>query len=120
MASHTPYEVRQGQILKVIPRRTHRVGPDDSVYSISQRYAVSQYQLAQLNGLAPPFELKVGQRLCFPGTLDFSVLDSGIPAGVSGTGAKQPKPTPIAAAKPIPRKKFIAPAAGANGFSLAG
>ena len=112
-----PYEVRQGQILKVIPRRTHRVGPKDSVYSISQRYAVSQYQLAHLNGLAPPFELKVGQRLLLPGTLDFSVLDSGIPAGVSGAGAKQPKPTPIAAAKPaIPRKKFIAPAAAASGF----
>jgi murein DD-endopeptidase MepM/ murein hydrolase activator NlpD len=112
-----PYDMRQGQILKVIPRRTHRVGPDDSVYSISQRYAVSQYQLAQLNDLAPPFELKVGQRLLLPGTLDFSVLDTGLPAGVSSTGASQPKPTAIAAAKPtIPRKKFIAPAAGANGF----
>ena len=88
----------------MIPRRTHRVGPEDSVYSISQRYAVSQYQLAQLNGLAPPFELKVGQRLLLPGTLDFSVLGTGIPAGVSGAGAKQPKPTPIAAALAVPRK----------------
>ena len=112
-----PYEVRQGQVLKVIPRRTHRVGPEDSVYSISQRYAVSQYQLAKLNGLAPPFELKVGRRLLLPGTLDFSVLNTGIPAGVSGTGAIQPKPTPVAAAKPVvPRKKFVAPTASARGF----
>ena len=80
-----PYNLREGQALKLIPRRTHIVRPGDSVYVISQRYAVSQYQLAQLNNLAPPFELKNGQMLQLPNSLDFSVLDVGLPDGVSGT-----------------------------------
>ena len=50
-----PYNLQQGQSLKLVPRRTHIVRPGDSVYVISQRYAVSQYQLAQLHNLKPPF-----------------------------------------------------------------
>jgi murein DD-endopeptidase MepM/ murein hydrolase activator NlpD len=114
-----PFDLRQGQILKVTPRRTHVVAIEDSVYSISQRYAVSQYQLAQLNGLSAPFELRVGQRLQLPNTLDFSVLDTGLPQGIAGTGAAQPTPTPSVAkvATPAaPRKRFVAPAAGAGAF----
>ncbi len=76
-----PYNLRKEQALKLVPRRTHIVRPDDSVYVISQRYAVSQYQLAQLNNLAPPFELKNGQTLQLPNSLDFSVLDVGLPDG---------------------------------------
>ena len=72
--------LRPGTPLKVIPRRTHIVRYGISVYLISQRYAVSQYQLAKLNGLSPPFELKVGQRLQLSNTLD-TVLDVGIPSG---------------------------------------
>ena len=35
-----PYFLRKGQALKLVPRRTHIVSPGDSVYVISQRYAV--------------------------------------------------------------------------------
>ncbi len=113
-----PYTLRQGQILKIIPRRTHVVRFGDSVYVISQRYAVSQYQLAQLNNLSPPFELEVGQQLQLPNTLDFTVLDSGLPDGVSGTNVSQPTPTSIKApAGAAPRKRFVAPAVTAtSGF----
>ena len=112
-----PYSLRKGQRLKLVPRRAHIVRPGDSVYTISQRYAVSQYQLAQLNFLKPPFELKIGQKLQLPNSLDFSVLDVGLPDGITGTNIAQPAPTktsvPVA-----PRKRFVAPSlAGSSGFS---
>ena len=112
-----PYNIRKGQALKLVPRRTHIVRPGDSVYVISQRYAVSQYQLAQLNFLKPPFELKIGQKLQLPNSLDFSVLDVGLPDGVSGTNIAQPAPTKTSVPA-APRKRFVAPSlAGSSGFS---
>ena len=112
-----PYNLRKGQALKVSPRRTHIVRPGDSVYVISQRYAVSQYQLAQLNNLAPPFELKNGQTLQLPNSLDFSVLDVGLPDGISGTNIAQPTPTKTSVPA-TPRKRFVAPSlAGDSGFT---
>ena len=111
-----PYNLRKGQTLKLVPRRTHIVRPGDSVYVISQRYAVSQYQLAQLNFLKPPFELKIGQKLQLPNSLDFSVLDVGLPDGVSGTNIAQPAPTKTSVPA-APRKRFVAPSlAGSSGF----
>ena len=111
------YNLRKGQALKLVPRRTHIVRPGDSVYVISQRYAVSQYQLAQLNFLKPPFELKIGQKLQLPNSLDFSVLDVGLPDGVSGTNIAQPAPTKTSVPA-APRKRFVAPSlAGSSGFS---
>ncbi len=105
-----PFTLHQGKVLKIIPRRTHTVRHGDSVYAISQRYAVSQYQLAQLNGLSPPFEIEVGQRLQLPNTLDFSVLDSGLPAGLSGTSVVQPISVPRnSSGASTQRKRFVAP-----------
>jgi murein DD-endopeptidase MepM/ murein hydrolase activator NlpD len=112
-----PYNLRKGQALKLVPRRTHVVRPGDSVYVISQRYAVSQYQLAQLNHLKPPFELKNGQTLQLPNSLDFSVLDVGLPNGVSGTNTAKPTPTKTSVPA-APRKRFVAPSlAGSSGFT---
>ncbi len=114
-----PYQLREGQALKIIPHRTHVVRHGDSVYVVSQRYAVSQYQLAKLNNLSPPFKLKVGQRLQLPNTLDFTVLDSGLPDGVGGTNVSQPRPTQTKTkVVTVPRKRFVAPVLGAtNGFT---
>ena len=112
-----PYNLRKGQALKLIPRRSHIVRPGDSVYVISQRYAVSQYQLAQLNNLAPPFELKTGEKLQLPNSLDFSVLDVGLPDGVSHTNIAQPTRTKTSVPA-TPRKRFVAPSlAGGTGFT---
>ena len=112
-----PYNLYKGQALKLVPRRTHVVRPGDSVYVISQRYAVSQYQLAQLNHLKPPFELNNGQTLQLPNSLDFSVLDVGLPDGVSGTNIAQPTPTKTSVPA-APRKRFVAPSlAGSSGFT---
>ncbi|MBL6596322.1 MAG: M23 family metallopeptidase [Candidatus Puniceispirillum sp.] len=113
-----PYIIAKGQALKIVPRRTHIVRPGDSVYVISQRYAVSQYQLAELNDLAPPFELTVGQTLQLPNSLDFSVLDIGLPGGISETNIAQPASTVAKSSAPAaPRKRFVAPSsAGGSGF----
>ena len=105
-----PFTLRTGQSLKITPPRTHIVRFGDSVNLISQRYAVSPYQLAQLNNLDAPFELTVGQRLQLPMSLDFSVLDSGVPDGASPAVAVPTQPSQ-------PRKKIVAPKLGAGGFS---
>ncbi|MDB2513102.1 M23 family metallopeptidase [Alphaproteobacteria bacterium] len=107
-----PYNLRVGQSLKITPPRVHVVRFGDSVNLISQRYAVSPFQLAQLNNLQAPFELAVGQRLQLPMSLDFSVLDSGVPEGAS-TATVAPVPTKTA----VPRKKFVAPQLGQGVFS---
>ncbi len=40
--------------------------PGDTVYSLSQRHQVSQRALIEVNGLKPPYQLTVGQRLVLP------------------------------------------------------
>ena len=118
-ALEPPFNLREGQTLKIIPQRMHTVRLGDSIYMISQRYAVSQYQLAQLNNLSPPFEIEVGQVLHLPNTLDFSVLDSGLPNGVLGTNLGQPYTTSVKTNNPIfMNKRFVAPALDASdGFT---
>ena len=107
-----PFTLRTRQSLKIIPPRTHIVRFGDSVNLISQRYAVSPYQLAQLNKLDAPFELTVGQSLQLPLSVDFSVLDKGLPDGASPAVAVF---VPIQPSQP--RKKFVAPKLGAGGFN---
>jgi len=118
-ALEAPFILREGQTLKIIPQRMHTVRPGDSVYVISQRYAVSQYQLAQLNNLSPPFELAFGQLLHLPNTLDFSVLDGGLPNGVEGTNVVPPVSTSQKVTNTVEsNKRFVAPALSASdGFT---
>ena len=107
-----PFTLRTGQSLKIIPPRAHIVQFGDSVNLISQRYAVSPYQLAQLNNLDAPFELTVGQSLQLPLSLDFSILDTGVPDGVSPVVA-----VPVPTQSSQPQKKFVAPKLGAGRFN---
>jgi murein DD-endopeptidase MepM/ murein hydrolase activator NlpD len=104
-----PYVVSPDQVLMITPQRVHVVGPEDSVHSISQRYAVSQYQLAAANGLEAPFELAVGQKLILPASQDFSVLDAAPnAASTKVANLAVPQTAPKSATK-APRKKFVAP-----------
>jgi murein DD-endopeptidase MepM/ murein hydrolase activator NlpD len=73
---------------------------------------VSPYQLAQLNNLEMPFELTVGQKLQLPISLDFKILDSGVPEVSSSTVA-----VTVPTQKHHQRKKFVAPKFGSGGFS---
>ena len=109
---HAPFFIRVGQKLKVTPPREHTVRAGDSINSISQRYAVSPFQLAQLNNLNSPFELVISQRLQLPISLDFSVLDTGMPKGMGIT-----KKIPPVGSVANPRKKFVAPQLKNVGFS---
>ncbi|PHS78869.1 MAG: peptidase M23 [Rhodospirillaceae bacterium] len=43
-----------------------RVGRGDTVYSIARRHKLSPRDLIEANGLRPPYELNVGQRLVLP------------------------------------------------------
>ena len=106
-----PFALRPGQSLKINAPRAHIVRFGDSINLISQRYAVSSYQLAQLNNLNAPFELTVGQSLQLPMSLDFSVLDSGMPDGASPAVAVSVPSQPSQQ-----RKKFVAPKVGTGGF----
>ncbi|MDC1383535.1 M23 family metallopeptidase [Candidatus Puniceispirillum sp.] len=118
-ALEPPFTLRKGQTLEIIPQRMHTVHPGDSVYVISQRYAVSQFQLAQLNNLSPPFELELGKLLYLPNTLDFSVLDGGLPNEVKSTNVVQPVSTSLKTNDTLASyKRFVAPALNAsNGFT---
>jgi LysM repeat protein len=74
-----PYTLSAGQSLRVTPSSTpvmaapssptqvvsgvHTVQAGDTVYSLSRRYGMSVGQLAQMNGLNPPYNLRVGQQL---------------------------------------------------------
>ncbi|MBF0247409.1 MAG: M23 family metallopeptidase [Alphaproteobacteria bacterium] len=44
-----------------------RVGKGDTVYSIARRHKLSPRDIIDANGLRPPYELSVGQRLVLPG-----------------------------------------------------
>ena len=69
-----PFELSEGQVLKIVPRNTHIVRLGDSLFSISKKYSVNQFEIAQLNELEEPYELQVGQILQLPESKDFSVF----------------------------------------------
>ncbi len=110
-------EVTAGQILIVSPRRFHDVEISDTLYTISQRYAVSESQLADLNGLTQPYQLSEGQRLILPDSIDLSVLNiEGLDSSTTlPTAARAPATQASIAA--TPRKSFVAPSLGSAGFS---
>ena len=110
-----PFRLRAGEYLKVTPPREHIVRIGESISVISQRYAVSPFQLAQLNNLKAPFALTAGQRLQLPNSLDFSVLDTGVPKGGESVTLAQPAPSTNATSQP--RKRFVAPKLNQEGFS---
>jgi LysM repeat protein len=66
-----PRTLRVGQVL-LIPAggttgaKTYVVQPGDTLYSISRRFGTTVETLAALNGLAPPYTIKVGQTLTIP------------------------------------------------------
>ncbi len=69
-----PFELIEGQVLKIVPRNTHTVRLGDSLFSISKQYSINQFEIAQLNELEEPFELYVGQTLQLPESKDFSIF----------------------------------------------
>lgn len=54
--------------------RTITVEPGDTVYALARRHGVNAREIIELNGLEPPYGLKVGQKLRIPGGERHSVV----------------------------------------------
>jgi lipoprotein NlpD len=115
--------VTVGQAPTVQPnQRVHVVARGDTLYAIAWRYETTVAKLAQLNGLAPPYLIHVGNRL---------VLDPPVPADAAAGKATaasgvavmavpepeldtQPGPRPVVAGAPVlpPASVAVPPAPG--------
>ena len=58
----------------VIVGRSHTVEQGDTVYAIARRYGVNAREIIEINGLQPPYGLKIGQKLKIPGGEHHSVV----------------------------------------------
>lgn len=111
--------MQAGQILHITPTRIHTVVGTDTLFSLSQRYAVSQFELARMNNLPAPYELVVGQQLRLPDSIDLSALELDgidpnavvIPASPASSSVAQE------ASVPPQTKSFVAPSLGQAGFT---
>ncbi|MGE0668102.1 MAG: LysM peptidoglycan-binding domain-containing protein [Sphingomonadales bacterium] len=58
----------------VIVGKTHTVEQGDTVYAVARRYGVNAREIIELNGLEPPYSLRIGQKLKIPGGDHHSVI----------------------------------------------
>ncbi|NCP02472.1 MAG: M23 family metallopeptidase [Deltaproteobacteria bacterium] len=80
----------------------HQVRPGQTLYRISKTYQQNETNLARINGISDPTQLKTGTRLFIPG----ATRQLNVPATVSSTTADLP-PTPVASSsgtKPAQKK----------------
>ncbi len=61
-----PYNLQEGQVIKIPIPSTYSVQQEDTLYGISRAFGVDQTELARLNNLKPPYRLKLGQVLKLP------------------------------------------------------
>lgn len=111
-----PYRLRIGQRLRLRAtgpvhrtrrvqstrrvQQTHHVRRGDSVARIARRHGVTRRSLIRLNGLKPPYRLKIGQKLTLP--------ERG---GAARRAAKRPKPS-LKRARPVIRRSNARSAPG--------
>jgi murein DD-endopeptidase MepM/ murein hydrolase activator NlpD len=147
-----PYELRPGQLLAIPGTQPAGAGPGvyvvargDTLYRIARHHGTTMATLAQLNGLAPPYRLRVGQTLRLPGAPPLQTASAApaeyvamppampapamapampgpsmAPAGSSKLTTESLAPPPGIAAAPAPASSTAAPApAPAAGPSMA-
>ncbi|MGB0671195.1 MAG: peptidoglycan DD-metalloendopeptidase family protein [Rhodospirillales bacterium] len=136
-----PFQLQEGQRVRLPRARFHKVAKDETLYSISRRYKVDLYQLAKANGIGEPYGVYVGQQLRLPGAekptvavatppkrpaLAPEVTSEAAAAVVTEPGRPLPphkpervaKAAPPASAPDAPRKVVPAPPArSGKGFS---
>ncbi len=61
-----PFDLANGQIIKIPEGSFHVVKPSDTLYSISRKYGVDMSALTKINGLSEPFSISTGQKLQIP------------------------------------------------------
>jgi lipoprotein NlpD len=59
---------------------SHVVQPGENIYRIAKRYGVSAERLMEVNGIADPRQLRVGQSIVVPGARLSMVTSSGAPS----------------------------------------
>lgn len=81
--------------------RTHVVAPGDTLYNISVRYGLEARELAQLNAVTDPTQLRLGQVLHLPESVR-EPRTPVVPAGVRVSRVTTPAPVEEAAAVKSP------------------
>lgn len=93
----TGERVGPGRRLVLPLARTHKVLPNDTMFSLSRMYGTTVDKMAAENGISPPYALKVGQVLKIPaGTT--GVVSAAKPASPQQFPSSSPQPEPVAAA----------------------
>jgi len=101
-----PYALQAGRVL-FIPGRGGVLGagggytvvPGDTLTRIARRYGTTVPVLAQLNGLTPPYVIKVGQHLTLPGAAPTETAAAAVPVAAGGEMIQFPPASP---APPLP------------------
>lgn len=82
--------VGPGRRLVLPLARTHKVLPNDTMFSLSRMYGTTVDKMAEENGIKPPYALKSGQVLKIPSGANGVAVPK--PAEVKQTAAVQPQP----------------------------
>lgn len=61
-----PYGVREGQVLVIPRRRSHKVKPGETGFAIAMDYGVAWSAIAVANGIDPKTRVRAGQKLVIP------------------------------------------------------
>jgi murein DD-endopeptidase MepM/ murein hydrolase activator NlpD len=61
-----PYEINEGQILKIPPLKVHIAKAGETIETIGKRYSIDPRSLAVFNRLPKPYTIKAGQKIIMP------------------------------------------------------
>jgi len=107
-----PYALQTGQVLFIPGRGTvpgpggsYTVVPGDTLTRIARRNGTTVPVLAQLNGLTPPYVIKVGQHLTLPGAAPMETAAAATPAGAGGEMIQFPPASPAPPLPAVPSSK---------------
>jgi len=82
----------------------HTVRSGDTLYSIARKYGMEYWQLASINGIAPPFTVYKGQRLSLRGKAKSGTPAASVPKAGKPKPKSAPKVTSNKAAQPAAAK----------------
>ena len=102
-ALQPPYELIEGQRLRLPQSREHEVLQGETLFSIARQHNVDLEALAAANGMVAPYRVRVGQRLTLPNGAPDGAADGSVDGSAIGSGtAPTPVPAPAAAQVPVP------------------
>jgi lipoprotein NlpD len=90
--------------------RYYLVRRGDTLYSIAWQNGLNFRQLAEMNAIAPPYTIYVGQRLCIAPTA--AIASASLPESASRPGRSpemRAATAPASPPKPVPRSRPVSP-----------